>query len=69
MDNLDKHILKVTDPAEQRAETYRYWRSRPSAERFEATYQHSVALYRQKGSVSNGEGSARSFARIQRKKS
>ena len=66
---MDKTIRKVTDLAEQRAETYRYWRSRPSSERFEATYQHSVALYRQKGIVSNGEGSTRSFARIQRKKS
>jgi hypothetical protein len=66
---MDKTIRKVTDLAEQRAETYRYWRSRPSSERFEATYRHSVDLYRQKGIVSNGEGSTRSFARIQRKKS
>ena len=67
-DPMDKTIRKVIDLAEQRAETYRYWRSRPSSERFEATYRHSVDLYRQKGIVSNGEGS-RSFARIQRKKS
>jgi hypothetical protein len=66
---MDKTIHKVTDLAEQRAETYRYWRSRPSVERFEATYQHSVAVYRQKGIVSNGEGSARSLTRVQRKKS
>jgi hypothetical protein len=63
---MDKTVRKVTDLAEQRAETYRYWRNLPA---FEATYRHSVDLYRQKGIVSNGEGSTRSFARIQRKKS
>ena len=66
---MDKIIRKVTDLAEQRAETYRYWRSRPSSERFAATYQHSVDLYRQKGIVSNGEGATRSITRIQRAKS
>jgi hypothetical protein len=65
---MDKTVCKVTDLAEQRAETYRYWRSLPSSERFEATYRHSVDLYRQKGIVANGEGSTRSFAHIQRKK-
>jgi hypothetical protein len=57
---MDKIIRKVTDLAEQ----CRYWRSRPSSERFEATYQHSFDLYRQKGIVSNGEGSTRSFLRV-----
>jgi hypothetical protein len=74
---MDKIIRKVTDLVEQQAETYRYWRSRTSAECFDATYQHSVSgyhMYRQKGAVSNGEvftgeGPARSFARVQRKKS
>jgi hypothetical protein len=55
---MDKTLRKVTDLAQQRAETYRYWRSRPSSERFEATYRHSVDLYRQKGIVSNGEVNA-----------
>ena len=66
---MDKTIRKVTSLSEQRAETYRYWRSRTSAERFQATYEHSVAVYRQKGIVLDGEGSTRSFARVQRKKS
>jgi hypothetical protein len=65
---MDKTIRKVTDLGEQRAETYRYWRSLPSSERFAATYQHSVAVYRQKGLVSDGEGPIRSFARVQRKR-
>ncbi len=69
-DSMDKTVRKVTDLAEQQAETYRYWRSRPSAERFEATWELSRDLYRefyrQKGIVSHGEGSARSLARVQR---
>ena len=68
--SMDKTVRKVTDLAEQQAETYRYWRSRPSAERFEATWELSRDLYRefyrQKGIVSHGEGSARSLARVQR---
>jgi hypothetical protein len=63
---MDKTIRKVTDLAEQRAETYRYWASRSPAERFEATWQLSRNLYRQKGVASDGEGSKRSFVRIQR---
>jgi hypothetical protein len=59
---MDKTICKVIDLAEQHAETYRYWRRRSSSECFEATYRHSVDLYRQKGIVSNGEGSTRSCA-------
>lgn len=69
-DSMDKTVRKVTDLAEQQAETYRYWRSRSSAERFEATWELSRDLYRefyrQKGIVSHGEGSARSLARVQR---
>ena len=44
---MDKTVRKVTDLAEQQAETYRYWRSRPSAERFEATWELSRDLYRE----------------------
>jgi len=68
--SMDKTVRKVTDLAKQQAETYRYWRSRPSAERFEATWELSRDLYRefyrQKGIVPHGEGSARSLARVQR---
>jgi hypothetical protein len=64
---MDKTIRKVTDRAEQRAETYRYWRSRPASERFEATYQLSVDFYRQLIGVMPVE-ERQFFARIQRKK-
>ncbi len=67
---MEKSIRKVTEFGLQRAETYRYWQSRSSAERFEATWELSRDLYRdfyrQKGAGSNGEGSARSITRVQR---
>jgi len=67
---MDKTIRKVTDLAEQQAETYRYWQSCTPAARFEATWELSRDLYRdfyrQKGVASNGEGSARSLTRVQR---
>ena len=66
---MDKTIRKVTDLAEQRAETYRYWRSQPSSERFKAIYEHSVDMYRTyrgKETVDDAERSARSFARVKR---
>ena len=67
---MDKTIRKVTDLEEQRAETYRYWRSRPSSERFEATWEISRDLYtqyyRKRGVPKYVEGSARSIACVQR---
>ena len=67
---MDKTIRKVTDLEEQRAETYRYWRSRPSSERFEATWEISRDLYtqyyRRRCLPEYVEGSARSIARVQR---
>ncbi len=67
---MERAIRKVTDPAEQDAETYRYWRSRPSGERFEATWELSRDLYtqyyRERGIPEYVEGSARSITRFQR---
>ena len=68
--DMDKTVRKVTDLVEQQAETYRYWHSRPSSERFEATWEISremyTAYYRQRGIPEYVEGSARSITRIQR---
>ena len=67
---MDKTIRKFTSHEEMQAETYRYWQSRPSAERFEATWELSRDLYtqyyRQRGIPEYVEGSARSITRIQR---
>ena len=67
---MDKTLRKFTSHEEARAETYRYWRSRPSGERFEATWEISREMYtqyyRERGIPEYVEGSARSIARIQR---
>lgn len=68
-DDMDKSIRKFTNHEDMRAETYRYWHSRPDWEIFEETAKMSRDAYREyfrmKGIV-HGEGSARSFTRIQR---
>ncbi len=66
---MDRTVRVVTDVSAQRAETYRYWHSRSSAERFEATWELSRdlygAFYRKKGIVPDVEGSARTLVRVQ----
>ena len=68
--SMDKTLRKFTSHEEMQAETYRYWQSRPSSERFEATWELSRDLYtqyyRQRGIPEYVEGSARSITRIQR---
>ena len=69
-DAMDKTLRKFTSHEEARAETYRYWHTRPDSEIFEEIWKMSRdayrELYRMKGIVPHGEGSARSFTRIQR---
>jgi len=43
--SMDKTIRRVTDLKEQQAETYRYWRSRPTAERFLAVWETTATAY------------------------
>jgi hypothetical protein len=66
---VDKTLRKFTSHEEARAETYRYWHTRPDWEIFEEISSMSEAayceFYRMRGIV-HAEGSARSFARIQR---
>jgi hypothetical protein len=42
---MDKTIRKVTDLEEQQAETYRYWASRPVAERLAAVCELSESAF------------------------
>jgi hypothetical protein len=42
---MDKTIRRVTDLAEQQAETYRFWQSRPVGERLVAVCELSEAAY------------------------
>jgi len=68
---MDKTVRKVTDHAELEAETYRYWRSRSPAERYQATWELSVDQYRdynRRKGIPDAERSARTVTRVQRKK-
>ncbi|MGD0546551.1 MAG: hypothetical protein ABR991_01835 [Terracidiphilus sp.] len=47
--SIDKTIRRVTDFKEQRMETYRYWRSRPCAERMAAVEEIVRSAYLSKG--------------------
>ena len=66
---MDKTLRKVTNHEVIRAETDRYWHGRPDWEIFEEISKMSRDAYREwyemRGIV-HGEGSARSFTRIQR---
>jgi len=44
-----KTIQKFSSHEEQKAEVYRYWRSRPMAERFMAVWDASATAYALKG--------------------
>ena len=46
---MDKTIRRVTDFKEQRAETYRYWQSRPVSERIEAITEIARDVYLARG--------------------
>ena len=46
---MDKTIRKFASHVEQKAEVYRYWRSRPPAERFLAVWDVTAAGYDFKG--------------------
>jgi hypothetical protein len=46
---VDKTIRRVTDFKQQQAETYRYWQSRPVAERLEAIAEIVRDVYWMKG--------------------
>lgn len=42
---MDKTIRKFSSHAEQKAEVYRYWRSRPPEERFLAVWDATESAY------------------------
>ena len=66
---MEKTLRKFTNHEDIRAETYRYWHGRPDSEIFEEISNMSRDAYREWYKVSgivHGEGSARSFSRIQR---
>jgi len=46
---MDKTIRKFSSNAEQKAETYRYWRSKSPEERFLAVWEATAMAYAFKG--------------------
>ncbi len=63
---MDKTVRKVTDFDEQERETLRYWQSRSSSERMNATWEFTLDIYRMKGLVKDGQRLQRSVVHIQR---
>ena len=63
---MDKTVRKVTDLAEQQAETYRYWQGVSDSERMNATWEFTLEMYRMKGLVQDAQGLQRSVVRLQR---
>ena len=64
--DMDKSVRKITNRAEQQAETYRYWQSVSGSQRMNATWEFSLAMYRMKGLVQDGQRLQRSVIRIER---
>ncbi len=64
---MDKTIRKVSDPRQQRAETYRYWQGLSVGERLSAVWQASVDAYAFKGvRMDDEQRSERTLTRVQR---
>jgi len=47
--SAEKSIRKFASHEEQRAETYRYWQSRPAGERLAAVWEATLAAWEAKG--------------------
>jgi hypothetical protein len=62
----NKTILRVTDLAAQRLETYRYWRSRTAAERVEAVAEIVRSAYLSKGIDLDKRPADKTLVRVER---
>ena len=63
---FDKTIRRVTDFKAQRMETYRYWRSRPCAERMEAVAEIVRCAYLSKGIDLEDRPTNKTLVRVER---
>jgi hypothetical protein len=63
---MDKTIRMITDFKEQRAETFRYWQSRPLAERMGAVSDIARAAYFSKGIDVDTRAADKTIVRIDR---
>jgi len=69
--SIDKTIRRISDPAQQQLETYRYWQSLPIGERLSAVLEVSAAAYSfatafEGVSSHDAQGSERTLTRVQR---
>lgn len=64
--SMDKTLVRVANPEEQKADTYRYWQSVSSGERMRATWELSLRFYRLKGLANHGQRLQRTLVRTQR---
>ena len=64
--SVDKTIRKVTDFTAQRIETYRYWQSRPAAERMDAVEEMVREAYFAKGIDLDLRPSDKTLIRVKR---
>ena len=64
--STDKTIRRVTDLQAQRLETYRYWRSRPCAERMDAVAEIVRDAYLAKGIDLDHRPSDKTLVRVER---
>ena len=64
--STDRTIRRVMDPKAQRLETYRYWRSRPCAERMEAVAEIVRDAYLAKGIDLEHRPTKRTLVRVER---
>lgn len=63
---MDKTVRKFESFQDAKNEEYLYWQSVPPAARIEATFQHSVDMYRMKGIEADGQGLKRTLVRFER---
>jgi hypothetical protein len=63
---MDKTIRRVTDFEEQRAETLRYWQSRPASERMDAVEEIVRDAYYAKGIDLDARPQDRTLIRFER---
>jgi|GEM_PF-2014497 len=64
---MDKTVRQITNLEEQRAETYRYWRSRSIDERVNAIWDLSFGEYKRKGLIQEGDRLRKDLVHIERR--
>jgi hypothetical protein len=59
-------VRKFTSHQDVKDEEYRYWQSVPAEQRIQAIYDHSVEVYRDRGTPPDGQQLKRTVVRFER---